>query len=83
MLTESMSIATVKSEPSFEYQAAHLFGMYDDASSLNHHMHLFGMDAETPYKLEMASKMPSPVDHREEEDYDGFQGQQAQVCRWR
>jgi hypothetical protein len=36
----------------------------------------------TPYKPEMASKMTSLIDHREEEDDDGFQGQQAQVCQW-
>jgi hypothetical protein len=28
-----------------------------------------------------ASKTPSLVDHREEEDDDGFQGQQTQVCQ--
>jgi hypothetical protein len=30
----------------------------------------------------MVSKMPSPIDHREEEDDNVFQGQQAQVCQW-
>jgi hypothetical protein len=30
----------------------------------------------------MAFKMPSPIDHREDEDEDGFLGQQVQVCQW-
>jgi hypothetical protein len=33
---QSLPITTMKSEPTFEYQAAHPFGM-DAAGALNHH----------------------------------------------
>jgi hypothetical protein len=58
-----MPVVTVKSEPSFKYQVARLFGMDADASSLKRARASLEWTPVTPYKPEMASKMPSPIDH--------------------
>jgi hypothetical protein len=60
-----MSVVTVKFESSFEYEATCLFTKPSHAS--------LEWMSTTPYKPEMTSKMPSPIDHREEEDADDFQ----------
>jgi hypothetical protein len=68
MLTSALPIATVKSKPSFEYQAARLLVTKPSRASLE-------WTPMTPYKPEMALHMPSPVNRsliREEDDDDGF-----------
>jgi hypothetical protein len=77
-MTSALSVATVKSEPSFEYQAACLLITKPSRTSLE-------WMSVTPYKPEMALQTTSPVNRslrREEDDDDNFQGQrqQAQVC---
>jgi hypothetical protein len=70
MMMSALPVATVKSEPSFEYQAARLLVNEPSRASLE-------WTPMTPYKPEMALQTPSPINRslrREEEDDDGFQG---------
>jgi hypothetical protein len=62
MMTSALPVATVKSEPSFEYEAARLFGMDASASSLlNRCARLLEWTLVTTYKPEKALNMPSPL----------------------
>jgi hypothetical protein len=66
----ALPIATVKSELSFEYQAACLLIIEPSHTSLE-------WMPMTPYKAEMSLQMASPVNRslrREGDDNDGFQG---------
>jgi hypothetical protein len=70
MMILVLPVATVKSEPSFEYQVAHLLVTELAHTSLE-------WTPMTPYKPEMALQMPSPINQslrREEDNDDGFQG---------
>jgi hypothetical protein len=56
-MKSTLLVATVKSEPLFEYEAPHLFGMDVGASSLlDRCARLLEWTPMTLYKLEMASK---------------------------
>jgi hypothetical protein len=68
MTTSALPVAIVKSEPLFEYQAAHLLISELSRASLER-------TPVTTYKPEMALQMPSPINwslRREEADDDGF-----------
>jgi hypothetical protein len=78
MMMSALPIATVKYEPSFKYQATRLLVTEPLCASLE-------WTSMTPYKLDMALQMPSPINRslrREEDHDDDFQGrrQQSQVC---
>jgi hypothetical protein len=61
MMTSTLLITTVKSKPSFKYEVARLFELDNGTSLLlNRRVRLFEWTSVTPYKLEMASKTPSP-----------------------
>jgi hypothetical protein len=67
-MTSALSIVTVKSEPSFKYQATRLLVTEPSCAYLE-------WTPMTPYKPEMALQMPAPINRslrKEEDDDDDF-----------